>query len=51
LSKLAANPKTEEEKILEAIASRDDNLKNQKLKELNKKLKSLYVKYEKEVTE
>jgi hypothetical protein len=51
LSKIAGKSRSEEERTLEVIASRDDSLKNQKLKDLTRQLKNLYVKYEREVSE
>jgi hypothetical protein len=43
-------PKTEEEKTLELIATKNETAKDKKLKELVQKNKELYVSYEKEKT-
>jgi hypothetical protein len=49
-SKKAAQPKTEEEKVMELIGTKNEGAKDKKLKELIQKNKELLVALEKEKT-
>ncbi len=46
-----AKPKSEEEKVMDLIGTKNETAKDKKLKELVQKNKELYVSYEKEKTQ
>ena len=50
-AKQEARPKSEEEKVMELIGTKNETAKDKKLKELVQKNKELYVNYEKEKTQ